>query len=725
MTSFLIQNRLRQLAVGAAVAALACSGPASRADALRYPFAATASRFDRYGATQVEDPYQWLEDNIQTAPRVRNWVEAENRLTRRYLARVPERRAILRRLEALHNIETVSPPVRLDSGKFFFRRRPGDQQAALWVVRSNSSKPVKLIDPASWSKDGTSALADVAYELKGRLVAYAVHDAGSDWRTWRVIDTATGKVFPDEVRWNKFGAAAWDYAGQGFYYTRFSKPPKDEEFRAQNAGEQLYYHRLGEPQAKDRLVYENKANPDHMFIGSVSADGRYLIVNSGFEGGGATLLVEDLTRPEDGFKPISIGKQDQLASNRFVAVQGAVFYVLTNEGAPNRRLVAFDLGHLGNPPRIIIPETTDPLLAVTCGGERFFAHYLHHGKSRIRVFREDGAQDGEVSLPGPGLARGFAGPEDASTVYFDYTSFTTPFSVYRYDIATRRVAPVLRPRGPVNPAHYVVEEAFYTSRDGKRVPMFLAYRKGGLVKGATPTLLYGYGGFGLTFPPDFRPEQVTWMDMGGLFAFPQLPGDGTYGEEWHRAGMLQNKPAVFDAFVDAAEYLVGAGYTNPRKLAALGYSNGGLLIGATTTKRPDLFAVAFPTVGILDLLRFPQFNNGRLWAREYGDPEDSKMFPILRSYSPYHNIQPGRRYPAILIGTAETDDRVAPMHSLKFAARLQALAASDKPVLLQVEMKAGHGAGTKQSSVANEAADRLAFSLKNLDMRLPPGFGRP
>jgi prolyl oligopeptidase len=702
------------------------SVPAASTAFLAYPSAAAAPVSDDYHGVKVSDPYRWLEADIRTSPRVRDWVAAENKLSRTYLDAIPQRGAILRRLDALSNIEAVSAPIVAGGKQFFYRRGPGEEQSSYWLRAGEGGPARKLLDPVRWSADSSSALAAVAVERRGRLVAYAVQDAGSDWRTWHVVDAASGRDLPDAIRWNKFSDAFWDRDGSGLYYTRFPEPQAGSEYSAGNSGEQLYYHRLGAPQSADRLVYEDKANSDYMFIGSLSEDGRYLIINTGYNGGGATILYKDL-RGTGGFVPLFPENADGLTSNRFVGARGSTLYFLSTAEAPNGRLIAVDLSRPGTRPTTLIEQSRYPLVAISYAGRRFFAQYLEDAKARVHVFDERGGPVGEVALPGPGTARGFTGRHDVRSVYFDYASFATPFSVYRYDIASGRTSLVLRPQGPVDPSLYQIDQVFFTARDGKRIPMFLAYRKGLTRTGETPTLLYGYGGFNLSFPPDFRPEQVGWMDMGGIFAFPALPGGGEYGDAWHAAGMLERKPAVFDAFVDAAQYLIDQGYTKPSRLAILGYSNGGLLIGAVVAKRPDLFAVAFPTVGVLDMLRFPQFTNGRLWEVEYGDPQDPAMFPVLRGYSPYHNIVPGRRYPAMLIGTGDTDDRVAPAHSFKYAARMQAEGAPDNPVLLEVETKAGHGAGTSRSHVVAAAADRLAFALKNLGFELPADFpaGQP
>lgn len=667
------------------------------------------------------DPFLRLERDIRADVELRAWVAAQNGRSRAYLDAIAERPAIAARLDALSDIAILSAP-RVAGGRHFYRRRDaGEEQASLHVRDGEAGEVRRLLDPIAWAADGSAALAGFAVDRQGRHVAVARQEAGSDWRSWHVIDVESGQRLADDVRWNKFADIVWDAAGEGFYYTRFPSPGDADVFLAGNRGLQLYHHRLGDPQSADRLVYEDRDNPDHLFAPALSPDGRYLFISYGYTGGGPRLLMRDLL--SDGpFVPLFAGDASPLTTIRFVGSDGPRLFFLTNIDAPNRRLVMVDADDPEAAPVSLIPERRFPLQDVAHAGGRFFAQYLEDAKSRVLVFDEGGRPTGEVDLPEPGLARGFNGDDDSGAVYFEYSTFARPFAVHRYDIAAGRTVPVEHPEGPVDPSAYHVEQRAFTARDGKRITMFVA-RRADLADGKpAPVLLYGYGGFGLSFPPDFRPEQVTWMDMGGIFAFPALPGGGEYGRAWHEAGRLENKPAVFDAFIDAADYLIGQGLADPARIAAFGYSNGGLLVGAAVARRPDLFAVSLPTVGVLDMLRFPMFTNGRLWATEYGDPADPAMFPILAGYSPYHTIRPGLRYPATLVGTADTDDRVYPAHSFKYAARLQADADPANPVLLNVESNSGHGAGTRRSQVVASAADRLAFTLHMMGMTLPPDF---
>ncbi|MGN6210466.1 prolyl oligopeptidase family serine peptidase [Asticcacaulis sp.] len=674
-----------------------------------------------YQGVMVKDPYRWLETDWRASNEVKDWIVAQNRISRTYLEAIPQRELIRKRLDDLFDIEQVSTPRVINGRQFYMRRGPGEQQSALWVREGEAGTGRKLLDPAQWSKDGTRALAGTVVAPQGHLVAYAVQDAGSDWRVWRVADVVTGQDLGEAIRWNKFTDVIWAPDGSGFYYTRFPVPVAGTEHMAGNSGEQLYFHKLGQSQDSDRLIYEDQANPDYLFAARMSSDGKYLLISSGYAGDGPILLYKNL-QSDGAFQPVVPVTDSSLDSLQFVSSLGDDIYFTSNIGAPNGRLLRMKPG---NKPVSVIPETELPLVHVTRWGNYFLAQYLRDATSVVKVYSLKGKYIRDVRLPGLGTAHGFASGPDKTSVYYGFTSLAVPDTSYRYDLITGQSTLVYRPLGAMKPEDYEVKEVFFTARDGKRIAMFLGHRKDVEPNGHTPVLLYGYGGFGWLLTPDFRPEQVTWMDMGGVFAMPILPGDGVYGEPWHQAGMLENKPAVFDAYIDAAQYLIDQGYTDPGHLASFGYSNGGLLVGAAITRRPDLFAVALPTVGVLDMLRFPKFTNGRLWSTEYGDPEDPKLFPVLYGYSPYHNIVDGRKYPAVLVGTADTDDRVAPPHSLKFAARLQAAAAPGAPVLLSVAFNAGHGAGTSRSQVVSDAADRMAFTLFNMKFDLPADFGTP
>lgn len=717
MSDISMLNRRRALFLGVATGAgLLCPAVAAARPEPAwglYPPTPMEPVIDLYGEVAVEDPYRWLEADIRTSERVQAWTTAQNAVSDAYLEGLDGREQIRARLDALFDIETIGPIATAGEAQFFMRRARGEEQSSLWVRHGETGEARRLLDPAQWSAAGTAALAGYAVSPDGRYVAYARQDAGSDWRVWRVLDRNSGQTLADAIHWNKYSNAFWAADGSGFYYARFPQP--DAMFLSGNSGQQLYFHRLGEPQDADVLIYEDKANPDYMFISQLSADGRYLLINTGYAGGGLTLLYKDLSQAGSDFMPIDLGPAEPLAGNYFIGSRGATLYVLTSVGAANWRLVSVDAERPGES-KEVVPERGFPLRGALLAGDALILKYLTDGSDTLVSRSLRNGRERAISLPGFGVVQGLSRAAQPGQIYYQYSGFAQPLTTYRYDVARRRSVVVDKPQGPVDPSAYQVERVVVTARDGNRVPLFIASRKGLARRGDAPTILYGYGGFGASYPPDFRPEQVTWMDMGGVFAIAALPGDGVYGEASHRAGMLANKPAVFDAFNDCAVHLIASGYTRPERLAAFGYSNGGLLVGGAVARRPDLYAAAMPTVGVLDMLRFTQFTNGRLWVREYGDPQDAALFPILHGYSPYHAAVRGRRYPALLIGTGDTDDRVAPMHSFKYAARLQALADSSRPVLLTVDKDSGHGAGNSRSKTAKSAADRLVFAARHLGL---------
>lgn len=715
---------------GAAVAASVVPGPLSAAARRAwgaYPPTPIEPVVDSYGGVDVADPYRWLEADIRTSSRVADWVAAQNRVSRPCLAGLEGRSAIAARIDALDEIERIGLPQAAGERLFYTRRLAGAEQASLWMREGETGTPRRVLDPADWSDRGDVALADFVVSRDGRHVAYAVQTAGSDWRVWKVLDLDAGRTLSDEIRWTKYAGVFWAPDGTGFYYTGFPAPDPQALYLAGNRNLQLRFHRLGDPQAEDRLVYADPENPDWLFVGRLS-QGRFLVINTGYAGGGAQLLWKDLSVEGSDFTPVQFGVFQPLTGNRFVGSVGSRLLVMTNVEAPNWRLVSIDADRPQDPPVEILAEGDQPLVSVRLLGKRLYACRLNDGEYRLTIHEAEGALTGEIVLPGAGRLRGPAPGRHDDEIFYQFCGYAQPYTTYRHDV-TRGVSEVIdRPAGPIASGDYVVERVMAETRAG-RLPVFLGYRRGAIVPGDTPLILYGYGGFGDWYPPDFSPEQVTWMDMGGIFAIAALPGDGAYGEALHRAGMLENKPAVFDAFNDCAEHLIKAGYTRPERMAAFGYSNGGLLVGGAVARRPDLYAAAMPTVGVLDMLRFPAFTNGRLWIREYGDPQDPAMFPILHGYSPYHAVVAGQTYPALLIGTGDTDDRVSPTHSFKYAARMQALADPSRPVLLSVEMDAGHGAGNSRSKTAAAAADRLAFAAWRLGLsridRALAAAGRP
>ena len=579
-----------------------------------------------------------------------------------------------------------------------------------------------LIDPNTWSKDGTVALAGTAFSDDGRYVAYGVAESGSDWRTWRVMDVKSGRVLEDELKWVKFSSTSWTPDSHGFFYCRYDEPQEGQEFQSLNLNQKVYYHRVGTPQDKDVLIYQRPDHPDWGFDPTVTEDGRYLILTV-WKGTDDKyrVLYRDLTEPYA--MPVDlIDNFDK--EYTFVGNDGPVLFFKTDLEAPKGRLVAIDVRKPAER-REIIPESKNTLSGIGLVGNMFIAEYLQDAKAQVRLFSMDGEFVREVEFPGIGSASGFGGRQTDSETFYSFSSFATPASNYRYDIITGKSTLLRRSDVAFDPGDYEVKQVFYESKDGTQVPMFIAHRKGLSLNGNNPTLLYGYGGFNISLTPRFSISRLAWMEMGGVFAMPNLRGGGEYGEAWHQAGTRTNKQNVFDDFIAAAEWLVENKYTRVKKLAIQGGSNGGLLVGACMTQRPDLFGACLPAVGVMDMLRFHKFTAGRFWVDDYGSPEEPDEFKALFAYSPYHNLKPGTAYPPTLVTTADTDDRVVPGHSFKFAARLQEVHAGEAPVLIRIETKAGHGAGKPTSKIIEEIADQWSFLVRSLDMtpRLPAAAG--
>jgi prolyl oligopeptidase len=694
--------------------------PPVEAGPLQYPQTRKVDQKDSYHGVTVEDPYRWLEADVRQSEEVRSWVEAENRVTFDYLASIPEREAIETRLTRIWNFESRSAPLKV-GGRYFFSRNDGlRNQPVLYTRTSFDGAPPApadvLIDPNTWSKDGTVALVDFRPSLDGRLAVYGVREAGSDWRTWHVLDLETRKLLPDEIKWTKTCCAAWTRDGRGFFYTHLPEPRAGTEFQGVDLDSKVYYHRIGTPQADDVLVYDDLEHPAWESQPGVTDDGRYLIlVTTNEQGKPFRVLIRDLDEPYAMIRPLIPSFENEYFN--LVANQGPVLYFQTDAGAPRGRLIAVDL----RDPRPeswkeIIPEAGPTLLDTTRVGDRFIASYLKDASAQVRVFDLDGKPLRDVELPGIGSVSGFQGrPEDTETFY-QFSSFSTPASTYRYDLATGRSTLLFRPEVDFDPARFEVKQVFFPSRDGTRIPMFLAYKKGLKLDGNNPTLLTGYGGFNVPQYPTYSSMWIAWMEMGGVYALVNLRGGSEYGEAWHEAGRKLKKQNVFDDFIAAAEWLIANRYTRSPRLAMRGGSNGGLLIGAVMTQRPDLFGAALPAVGVMDMLRFQLFTVGRFWVDDYGSSDDPEQFKALYGYSPYHNLKPGTKYPATLVTTADTDDRVVPGHSFKFAARLQEAQAGDAPVLIRIESRAGHGSSTPTSKLIEKAADELAFLVKNLGM---------
>ena len=669
---------------------------------------------DTYHGTSVADPYRWLEDDVRESPDVAAWVETQNKVTFGYLKQIPQREAIEKRLTELWDYEKFGTPFKR-GGRYYFYKNDGLQnQSVLYTQTTLDAEPEVFLDPNGWSEDGTVALAGISFSDDGRYVTYGVAEAGSDWRNWRVMEVASRKLLSDKLEWVKFSGASWTTDGRGFFYSRFDEPEEGAEFQGLNLNQKVYYHRVGTAQSQDVLVYRRPDHPDWGFDAEVTEDGRYLVITV-WKGTDDKyrVLYKDLLEPY-GIPLDLISTFDHEYS--FVGNDGSTFFFKTDREAPRRRLIAIDIRKPADPPRVLIDQRDETLSGVSLVGNLFVAKYLKDARTQIRIHTPDGAFVREVKFPGIGSASGFGGRQSDTETFYSFSSFATPPSNYRYDLITGDSRLLRRAAVQFEPDDYVVKQVFYESKDGTRVPMFIAHRKDLELTGATPTLLYGYGGFNISLQPGFSISRLQWMEMGGVFAMANLRGGGEYGETWHRAGTKLEKQNVFDDFVAAAEWLIAEKYTRPDKLAIMGGSNGGLLVGTAMIQRPELFGACLPAVGVMDMLRFHKFTAGRYWVDDYGSADDPAEFAALLAYSPYHNLEPGTRYPPTLVTTADTDDRVVPGHSFKFAAQLQHCHHGDAPVLIRIETRAGHGAGKPTAKVIEELADKWAFLVKNLGM---------
>jgi prolyl oligopeptidase len=687
---------------------------AQSSSSITYPAARRSDQVDDYHGTKVADPYRWLEDTDSAETHA--WVEAENKLTFDYLDKIPYRQAIRDRLTKLWNYERFSVPEE-DGGRYFFQHNSGLQnQSVLLVADSLHAEPRVLLDPNLLSSDGTVALSSTAISDDGKLMAYGIATSGSDWNEWHVRDVDTGKDLSDDLKWIKFSGASWSKDNKGFFYSRYDEPT-GASLRDTNYFQKLYYHRLGTPQADDKLIYERPDNKEMGFSGFVTDDGRYLIINV-WQGTSPKnrLYYKDLTQPD---APVVKLLDDFDAKYSFVDNDGPVFWIQTDLDAPRERLIAIDIRH---PERAnwktLIAQGPDKMEGAHTLNNSFLVEYLKDARSEVRVHDLNGMFLRNVDLPGIGTAAGFGGKRKDKETFYAFTSFTYPTTIYRYDPAAGKSEVFRQPKVDFDASRYETKQVFYNSKDGTRVPMFLTYKKGIKLDGQNPTLLYAYGGFDISLTPNFSVPNVVWLEMGGIYAQPNLRGGGEYGEEWHQAGMKLKKQNVFDDFIAAAQWLIDNKYTSTPKLAIRGGSNGGLLIGAVVTQRPDLFGVALPEVGVMDMLRFHKFTIGWAWTSDYGSSDDPEEFKALYAYSPLHNLKPGTKYPPTLIATSDHDDRVVPGHSFKFAATMQYDQAGTAPVLIRIETKAGHGAGKSITKLIDETADTWSFVARNLHMTI-------
>jgi prolyl oligopeptidase len=683
--------------------------------ALNYPETRTVDQVDTYHGLAVPDPYRWLED--PHAPESQAWIEAQNQVTFGYLEQLPGRDQLQQRLTELWNYERYGIPFKRGDRYFFYKNDGLQNQSVLYTLPTLEAEPTVLLDPNTLSADGTVALSSIAISENGAYLAYGLSASGSDWVEWQVRDIASGKDFDDHLKWVKFSGAAWTHDHQGWFYSRYDEPDATTKLEAVNYYQKLYYHRLGTPQSEDVLVYERPDQKEWGFSGGVTDDGRYLVI-SVWRGTDPRNLVfyKDLSSPDSPVVELISAFEAEFS---YVGNEGTRFWFRTDLDAPKGRLLAIDLA---DPDRdhwqAVIPEAADTLQDVSLLNHQFVVDYLSDARSQVKIFDLQGQFVREVALPGIGSVGGFNGKREDTETFYSFTSFTTPSTIYRYDLVTGERQLYRQPQVNFDPDAYTTTQVFYPSADGTRVPMFITHKRGLELNGQNPTLLYGYGGFSISLTPSFSVSNLVWLELGGVYAVPNLRGGGEYGEDWHLAGTKLNKQNVFDDFIAAAEWLIAQGYTHRDRLAIMGGSNGGLLVGACMTQRPDLFAAALPAVGVMDMLRFNQFTIGWAWESDYGSPQDEAEFKALYAYSPLHNLKLGTAYPATMITTADHDDRVVPAHSFKFAAALQAAHQGEAPVLIRIETKAGHGAGKPTAKVIEEVRDRWAFLADNLGIEL-------
>jgi prolyl oligopeptidase len=676
------------------------------APTLVYPETKRGDLVETQFGVPVADPYRWLEDDVRENPEVRQWVTAQNAVSGAYLAALPERAAFKARLTELYDFERYGIPEKAGNRYFYSLNNGLQNQSVLYVRDGLSGAPRVLIDPNGWSQDGATALAEWDPSSDGKRLLYSIQDGGTDWRTVKVIDVDTGQVLADEVKWVKFSNLDWAKDGSGFYYSRFKEPTAGQQFQSLNEGQEIYFHRVGTPQSQDRLIFSQPDRPKLSNTAEVSEDGRWLIVTSS-EGTDERYEVTliDLQGANAAPRRFITGLENDW---QYLGNRGSTFYWATNKDAPRLRIVSTDVSRPTLEVKQLVPEDAATLGGASIVGNQLIASYLVDAKTEVRTFTLDGKRVGTVALPGIGTAIGFSGDMSDSETFYSFASFNTPASIYRYDSATGGTSLFAQPKLAFDPADYEVSQRFYASKDGTRVPMFVVHRKDVPLKNQ-PTLLYGYGGFNAPELPRFQPKWMAWVDQGGVLAVANLRGGGEYGKAWHDAGRLANKQNVYDDFIAAGEYLIAEGITSKQKLAIEGRSNGGLLVGAVLNQRPDLFAAALPTVGVMDMLRFDRFTAGRYWVDDYGYPNREADFRVLYAYSPYHNIRSGVRYPAILATTADTDDRVVPGHSFKYISALQAAETGDAPKLIRIETRAGHGSGKPTDKQIEEYADMYAF----------------
>lgn len=716
---------VRLLTTAAVIAVLVAATSAVvnvQSTTLTYPTPRKGDVVDDYHGTKVADPYRWMED--LDSKDVADWVAVQNTLTFGYLERLPIRQHFFTRIHQLWNYPKTGIPTR-EAGRYFYSQNSGEQkQSTVYVRASLTAPPRAVIEPdVMWPK-ADMALSQWSPSPDGKLFAYCVSEGGADWQTVHVRDLATGKDLADEVTWMRFSGLAWTKDGKGFFYSRYPEPPKGKALEAALSGQALYYHRAGTPQSSDTLIYERKDLPTWFIGGGVTEDGKYLLVTmaKGSDNNNRLYYADlgDPMQPAVGapIKPLVEADDAEYAP---IGNAGSVLFLRSDKGAPNRKVIALDI-HAPEPSawKTVVPERKESIENIALIGERLVAQYLVEVQSRLSLYGLDGTAQGGITLPGDGSVAGIGGRQDTPEIFYAFTSPVYPTTIFRYDLKTRQSTPFEAAKPPVDVSQYETTQLFATSKDGTRVPFFLTARKGLQKTGNNPTMIYGYGGFSIVTLPTYRTDVPAWLELGGIWVTANMRGGAEYGEAWHKAGMLDKKQNVFDDFIAVAEYLVKEKYTSPAKLGIMGGSNGGLLVGAVEEQRPDLYAVALPAVGVMDMLRYDKFTGGRAWVTEYGSSSDAKQFPFLIKYSPLQNVKPGVCYPATFVTTADHDDRVVPSHSFKFTATLQAAQGCSKPVVIRVETLGSHGFRPTDKRIA-ELADLWAFAAAQMGVTAPGG----
>ena len=680
----------------------------NQVEPVKYPKTKKGDVVDTYFDTQVPDPYRWLEDDrsLETG----EWVKSQNEVTFDYLSKIPYREQLKERLEQLWNYEKVGSPFKEGAYTYFYKNDGLQNQYVVWRQK-DGGEPEVFLDPNKFSEDGTTSLSTLSFSKDGSIAAYSISEGGSDWRKIIIINAETKEVMEDALVDVKFSGISWK-GNEGFYYSSYDKP-EGSELSAKTDQHKLYYHKLGQPQSADKVIFGATEEQKRRYVfGGVTEDDRYLLISGAVSTSGNDLYIKDLTKEDS---PLVAIVDNFDSDTNVIESEGSKLYLVTNLNAPNRKIVTVDASN-PTPENWVdfIPETENVLTPST-GGGYFFAEYMVDALSKIYQYDYQGKKIREIELPGPGSASSLSGKKEDKTLYYTFTNYKTPSTIFTFDVEKGESSVYRKSGAQFNSDDYESKQVFYTSKDGTKVPMIITHKKGLKLNGKNPTILYGYGGFNVSLTPSFSIANAVWLEHGGVYAVANLRGGGEYGKKWHKAGTQLNKQNVFDDFIAAGEYLIKENYTSSNHLAVRGGSNGGLLVGAVMTQRPDLMKVALPAVGVLDMLRYHTFTAGAGWAYDYGTAEQSKeMFEYLKGYSPVHNVKPGVQYPATMITTGDHDDRVVPAHSFKFAAELQSKQAGNSPTLIRIETNAGHGAGTPVSKTIEQYADIFAFTLFNM-----------